>query len=577
MNFCHGLRGLLLLALLCTSTLALAEATLEVRIKPSNRALRANIEAHIGTLGDRDEEALRRFRRSAENQARRAAEALGYYQAEITSRVEGGNKPSLHLLVVPGEPVRLRHVVVRIDGEASKLRAFRLPEGGVLMVPGAQLNHGVYDDARRLIQNQALRFGFFDGKFTSQRLDIDPQAGFADISLIYESGPRYYLGDVTFEGRTPFDLDLLERFVPFKPNTPYDSGEVARLSQNLQASRYFEDVRVTAVPVKGKGLTIPVTVQLSPSRPRTVGLGLGYSTDVGPRARANWTRHWINSRGHRLGAETSVSEPRQTVGTWYEIPLDPPTTDTLRFTTGYQREQLVDVDSRLFTVGTEWQSRLPSDWLRVVSLNWEQERFDFGDGSDDGRSNFLIPGVRYSVTRSDNNLDPSVGYSLQFDVRGAKEGIVSDTDFTYASVLARGLYTLPGGHRLLARVQTGGIATTDFDSIPPSLRFFAGGDQSVRGYEYQTLSPRDSAGNRVGGRYLLVGSLEYQYPITERWRVATFVDRGNAVDSLSAAMKTGAGMGVRWVSPVGPIRLDLAKALDDPGGWRIHFSMGPEL
>ncbi|MNQ93077.1 Translocation and assembly module TamA precursor [compost metagenome] len=99
----------------------------------------------------------------------------------------------------------------------------------------------------------------------------------------------------------------------------------------------------------------------------------------------------------------------------------------------------------------------------------------------------------------------------------------------------------------------------------------------MRGYDYQTLSPEDSNGKKVGGRYLLVGSAEYQFPLTEKWRLAAFVDRGNAMDSLNAAMKTGAGFGVRWVSPVGPIRLDLAKALDDPGGYRIHFSMGPEL
>ncbi|BCD89373.1 hypothetical protein PSm6_57800 [Pseudomonas solani] len=308
-----------------------------------------------------------------------------------------------------------------------------------------------------------------------------------------------------------------------------------------------------------------------------MGLGVGFSTDVGPRARANWTRHWVNPQGHRLGAETEVSASRQNVGAWYEIPLDPPLTDSLRFTSGFQREQLVDVESRRFTLGTQWQSKLPDDWQRVVSLRWEQESYDFGDGSPDGRSSFLIPGIGYSVTRSDNRLDPSQGYHLQVDLRAAKEGILSDADMTYASALAKGLYTLPGGHRVLARAQVGGIATTDFSAIPPSLRFFAGGDQSVRGYDYQTLSPEDRQGNKVGGRYLVVGSAEYQYPVAERWRIAAFVDRGNAMDSLNAAMKTGAGIGVRWVSPVGPIRLDLAKALDDPGGFRIHFSMGPEL
>ncbi|MGX5727037.1 autotransporter assembly complex protein TamA [Metapseudomonas otitidis] len=576
MNVRQGMRGLLALALSALCPLALAKASLEVKVSPANAELKANIEAFIGSLGDRDETALRRFRRAAEEQARQAAQALGYYQAEIDSQVRPGKDPVLQLDVQPGEPVRLRQVTVRVEGEAAGLKAFKVPKSKAL-APGEPLNHGLYEDAKKLIQSQALRYGFFDGRFRSQRLDIDPRAGVADIELIYDSGPRYALGRVAFDGDTPFDPDLLARLVPFPPNTPYDADQVAKLSQNLQASGYFEEVRVDAQPEPGAGRLIPVKVRLGAVKPRTLGLGVGFSTDVGPRARANWTRHWINPQGHRLGAESEISTARQSVGTWYEIPLDPPLTDSLRFTSGFQREQLTDVESRRFTLGSQWQSKLPNDWQRVVSLRWEQEIYDFGDGSPNGRSSFLIPGIGYSVTRSDNRLDPNQGYHLQLDVRAAKEGVLSDADMTYASAMAKGLYTLPGGHRLLGRVQAGGIATTDYGAIPPSLRFFAGGDQSVRGYDYQTLSPEDRQGNKVGGRYMVVGSAEYQYPIAERWRIAAFVDRGNAVNNLKDKLKTGAGIGVRWVSPVGPIRLDLAKALDDPGGFRIHFSMGPEL
>nr|WP_205894784.1 autotransporter assembly complex family protein [Pseudomonas otitidis] len=570
------MRGLLALALSALCPLALAKASLEVKVTPANAALKANIEAFIGSLGDRDETALRRFRRAAEEQARQAAQALGYYQAEIDSQVRPGKDPVLRLDVQPGEPVRLRQVTVRVEGEAADLKAFKVPKSKTL-APGEPLNHGLYEDAKKLIQSQALRYGFFDGRFRSQRLDIDPRAGVADIELIYDSGPRYALGRVAFDGDTPFDPELLARLVPFPPNTPYDADQVAKLSQNLQASGYFEEVRVDAQPEPGTGRLIPVKVRLGAVKPRTLGLGVGFSTDVGPRARANWTRHWINPQGHRLGAESEISTARQSVGTWYEIPLDPPLTDSLRFTSGFQREQLTDVESRRFTLGSQWQSKLPDDWQRVVSLRWEQEIYDFGDGSPNGRSSFFIPGIGYSVTRSDNRLDPNQGYHLQLDVRAAKEGVLSEADMTYASAMAKGLYTLPGGHRLLGRVQAGGIATTDYGAIPPSLRFFAGGDQSVRGYDYQTLSPEDRQGNKVGGRYMVVGSAEYQYPVAERWRIAAFVDRGNAVNNLKDKLKTGAGIGVRWVSPVGPIRLDLAKALDDPGGFRIHFSMGPEL
>lgn len=559
-----------------------AQSELRVEVKPANKALRANVEGYIGSLGDRDEDALVRFSRGAEEQAQKAAQALGYYQAQIDTEVRPGARadqpPQLIIRIEPGEPVRLRNVTVRVEGPASELKSFRVPDGKALR-SGQVLNHGNYEDAKRVIQNQAARYGFFSGHFERQRLAVDPQAGVADIELIYQSGPRYRLGAVTFAGDAPLDDDLLQRMVSFKPGTPYDSELIAELNNDLQSSGYFEGVRVDAAPPAAVDQIIPVEVLLDIRKPRTMGLGLGYSTDVGPRGKANWTRHWVNPQGHSYGWETELSAPRQNVGLWYDIPLDPPLTDKLRFAGGYQYEELAGTDtlSKLLTVGPEWHSKLPSGWQRVISLKYQREEYRLGD--DSGLSNLLMPGVSYSYLRSDNRIDPHNGYRLQFEVRAAKEGIVSDTNLLYGNVLLKGLTTLGQRHRFLGRLQFGGSATNGYkNNIPPSLRFFAGGDQSVRGYDYQTLSPENSDGDRIGGRYMIAGSAEYQYSVAEKWRVATFVDQGNSFNSLDLpSLKTGVGIGVRWVSPVGPLRLDLAKALDDEGGIRLHFSMGPEL
>ncbi|NWB94028.1 autotransporter assembly complex protein TamA [Pseudomonas agarici] len=565
-----------LLALLC-SMAALAQSELDVRVKPANDELKSNVQGYIGSLGNRGERGLERFSRGAEEQARKAAQALGYYQPQIESEVEGGKTPRLILTIDPGEPVRLRNVTVRIEGPAARLKTFRVPKSDTLK-PGAVLNHGHYEDAKRLIQNQASRYGFFSGRFTAQKLSVDPQAGVADIELVYDSGPRYALGKVHFAGDTPFDDDLLQRMVPFKPDTPYDSELIAELNQALQSSGYFDGVRVDATPTAATAQVIPVDVQLQTRKPRTMGLGLGYSTDVGPRGKANWTRHWVNGEGDSYGIESEISAPRQNVGIWYDHPLDPPLTDKLRWAAGYQYEELANTDSlsKLLTVGPEWHSMLPSGWQRVISLKWQREEYRLGD--DSGLSTLLMPGVSYSYLRSDNRIDPHNGYRLQFDAKVAKEGLGSDNNLLYSTALVKGLTTVWDKHRFLGRVQVGGSATNGYKSVPPSLRFFAGGDQSVRGYDYQTLSPENSDGDRIGGRYMVAGSLEYQYSVADKWRVATFVDQGNSFNSLDfPSLKTGVGIGVRWVSPVGPIRLDLAHALDDPGGIRLHFSMGPEL
>jgi translocation and assembly module TamA len=564
-------------ALLVFASSVFAEARLQVRVEPANSALERNIEGHIGSLGERDSEALQRYRRAAELQARNAVQALGYYHAQISSKVGSGKKPSLTIEVKAGEPVHLRNVTLRIEGPASQLQAFQLPDDPQLR-SGAQLNHGRYDAARLSIQNQAARLGFFSGRFTRRQLNIDPESGTADIQLIFDSGPRYQLEAVQFVGDLQLQEQLLQRMLPFKSTTPYDSDLIVKLSQALNSSGYFESVLIDVNPNRAVAEVIPVKVQLQMRKPRSLGLGVGYSTDVGPRARASWMRHWANAAGHSYGAEMEVSEPRQVLGLWYDIPLDPPLTDKLRLGASYEFDHIADndVDSRLLSLGPEWHSQLESGWLRIISLKWQHEEYDLGGQA--GNSNLLMPGVSYALLNSDNPIDPSHGYRLQFDLAGAGENLGSDTTLWHGNVLYRGLTTVARKHRFLGRAQLGATEGSALYNVPPSLRFFAGGDQSVRGYDYQSLAPEDRSGRRIGGRYLAAGSLEYQYGIAEQWRLASFVDRGNSFDSLDQPeLKRAVGLGVRWISPVGPIRVDLARALDDGGGLRLHFSMGPEL
>ena len=551
-------------------------AELDVDVQPSNNALRENVENYIGDLGDRSEQELLRYSRIARDQAEKALQALGHYNSTIETEVIDGDTPRLQLRISPGEPVRLRDITLRVEGPASQLEAFRVPRNR--LKSGAVLNHGNYESAKQQILNQASRYGFFDGRFVSQRLAVDPAQNVADVELVFESGPRYVLGEVRFEGDSPFDPDLLARMVPFEAGTPYDSELVAELNQAMLSSGYFEGVRVDANPSSADAQRIPVAVLLTTRDPRTLGLGLGFSTDVGPRMRFDFLRHWVNPQGHSYGIESEISAPRQNIGLWYDVPLDPPLTDKLRYAAGYQYEQIADDDSlsQLLTVGPEWHRKLPSGWQRVWSLKWRHEQYELGD--DTGTSTLLMPGVAYSFLRSDNRINPNRGYRLEFEVAAAKKGLLSDADVVHANATVKGLTTLADRHRFLGRVQVGGNWTDEYTNVPPSLRYFAGGDQSVRGYDYQSLSPTNSDGDRIGGRYQLAVSAEYQYSVTEQWRVATFVDQGNAFNSLDfPSLKSSVGLGVRWVSPVGPIRVDLAHPLDGNGGVRLHFSMGPEL
>ena len=320
-------------------------------------------------------------------------------------------------------------------------------------------------------------------------------------------------------------------------------------------------------------------VELTRRERRSLSAGVGFSTDVGPRFRGNWREHWVNPQGQSRSADTELAQLRQSVSAGYEIPLDPPMTDRLRVGGGLQREDIEDVESELATLGVQWQHRFETDWLQILSLRWEGERYTIGDDDETGTSSLLLPGASYSRLVQDSALDPSKGYNLRIDVSGAHRALLSAADILHIKASAKGLTTLAYKHRFLARFQIGGLGTNSFTDVPPSLRFFAGGDQSVRGYGYETLSPLNDSGATEGGRYLIAGSVEYQYEFVNNWRSALFVDHGNAINQLLDPLATGVGVGVRWISPVGPLRLDLAKGLNPEfgGDWRIHFSMGPEL
>lgn len=574
----RALFSLLLLAM--TPTLALAEQV-TVEVKGDYPGLQDNAEAFIQKVEGRTADSLRRYVSTAKTQIKNALKALGYYEPEIDWEIvrpdEDDGSPQLLLTVTPGEPVLVRSRTVEIKGPAGQDSEFNLNLPARPAV-GDVLNHGQYNSLRQTIQNTASRLGYFNGQFETRRLAVNPEEKAADITLVFDSGERFRLGDVRFDEGHGFDTSLLNQFVTFEPGTVYHSDKITRLNSDLSNSGYFANVDVNADPSSANDGVIPVEVALRTRDPRSIAAGIGFSTDVGPRLRGNWREHWINSMGHRRGAETELSQPRQNVSAWYELPLDPPMTDSIRLSAGYQREDIEDVESELLTLEQQWNHQLDSGWLQTAFIRLEEERFRFGDGSED-RSRLLLPGVGYSRLNANSAFDPSRGYRLSLEVTGAHRAVVSDADIFHVFAQAKGLYTLADKHRFLSRVRLGGVATNRFEDVPPSLRFFAGGDQSVRGYGYETLSPEDSDGVGVGGRYLMVGSLEYQYEFIDSWRAAVFVDEGNAVDNFSDSLATGAGVGIRWISPVGPIRLDVAKGLNPEfgGGWRVHFSMGPEL
>lgn len=343
----------------------------------------------------------------------------------------------------------------------------------------------------------------------------------------------------------------------------------------------------------------PVRISLNAQQPTTVEAGIGYGTDTRLRGRAQFRRNLINDRGHSLEGNLELSRIRRALDVRYNLPYRHPLNDTLTVLAGYEYEQNNRVydgfTTDLLTVGVQRNLRPEgSDWNYAYWLRYRLDQFSLSDGLDGGatdtglllgstRQQTLLLGGSANKLVSNDPTNPTRGYRLLFQADAGSDAILSDTNLLILKASARGLYTTPDGqHQLTGRLDGGHIWSGDFSKTPPSLRFFAGGDQSIRGYDYRSLSPQQNLQGRlinVGGENLLTGSLEYGYQFRPGWWGAGFIDAGNAYDNqFSNKTYVGIGAGLRFKTPVGPVRVDVAAGVsEDSVPIRLHFFIGPPL
>ncbi|WP_191237001.1 autotransporter assembly complex protein TamA [Cobetia marina] len=325
------------------------------------------------------------------------------------------------------------------------------------------------------------------------------------------------------------------------------------------------------------GPIIPVDISLIPADRHKFETGIGYATDVGPRLQFSWEMPWVNRYGHSMTNSLFLSSPEQTFEGEYRMPLADPLKDSYVLEYGVAIVDDDDETSNETTVrfGREW--KFDNGWQQKIYLGASYD--DFTIASDTGQVFLLYPGVSWTRTRTRPKAFPMWGDRQKLTVEYGNQIWGSDENFVWTQFDTNWIRSIGNNHRFVARAGIGNLDTDNFHGMPNSKRFYAGGDSSVRGYSYESLSPEDDDGDDEGGSSLLTSSLEYDYRLTGDWWGAAFYDAGNAFDGWDALeLKTAAGMGIRWISPVGPIRLDIAHPFDDDDNdYRIHFSIGPEF
>jgi len=570
------------LVLACLLTLGgICVTHAQVSISGVEAHVRDNILAYL-RLDDEPCDApawrVRRLFAEAEKDIREALEVVGYYNAEIERKLETGDSCwQANFIITPGKPVVLRTVSIEIDTGGTEDSELENVVQECALKTGDVLQHANHDACRRRMTRRASDRGYFAARFTERRIDVYPDAHAADITLLFVTGPRYVFGAITFD-QAVLDPDLLQRFVRITPGEPYEVERVRRLQRYLVSSAYFDQVLLSRHPRGEPDYDVPIHFELTPGKKFQYNTGIGFATDVGPKLRFGVLNRRTNSYGHQAEFEINLSKVISDIGISYRIPLDKPK-DWFIMDAGYKIEDNDSFESNLFTTGVQRVQEGENKWIRTLFLNLRLEDYSTSV-LDDDRSKLLTPGVSYAFVEEDYPPRPLSGHRSSVQMRGAVEGLISDTSFLQFYGNTKWVFGLWSGGRLLTRAEAGFTMIDRLATLPASVRFFAGGDTSVRGYAYKSLGPEDPFGNVVGGENLLVGSIELDQQIAQEWSVAAFIDSGNAYNQFEDFnTATGVGVGIRWFSPLGPVRFDVAIPLekDAPDEYRIHITLGPDL
>lgn len=572
-----GLRFILILLTLmyCCVPSVYAARMMKLQVKGLKGELLTNVEDRLKAIESKNMSDTPQFRRQVTSEIQQALRALGYYDPHIQFATEKGNIHTFFIAQVNrGKPVLIERVNINIDGEGRKDPSFaHLLRDNTPQV-GNVLNHGVYSTFKKRLQSMALSRGYFDSELKRSQLAVADKLRQAFWFIDFETGERYRIGKVTFN-KTAICEDYLRRIIPFKEGDYYSSEAISIFSSRLSSSNWFNGITVLPdIHKAGKDKMIPLYVTAIPRKKNIFDVGLGYSTDIGTRGRLGWTKPWINSRGHSIQSNFSVSKVEQSLTGSYKIPLaQSPLEHYYTFQTGYKHENNNDTYSHAYSFGIRrnWDSF--DNWQRSVGMNVSYNRFTQANVS---YTTFLLyPSFNLYRVKQRGGMLPMWGDSQQYSLEVAGHGAGSDITFLRFTMQQAWIRSLWDEHRFIVRANFGFIETGDFDRVPPSFRYFAGGDRSIRGYNYQSISPRDSNGKLLGASRLLTGSFEYQYRLTNKWWGAVFVDSGEALNSFNHHdFHTGAGFGVRWVSPIGPIKLDVARPVDNKGKHSVHFYVG---
>jgi translocation and assembly module TamA len=502
----------------------------------------------------------------------------GYYDASVdprTERVGGGLR--VVLAVEPGQ--QYRFVSVELPGlanagpEAAKLRDAFAVKAGDPVIASDVIAAGTAL-TRALGQN-----GFAGAKLGEQQIEVNHQTRLASLVLPVDPGPVARFGSIRVSGKPPFSARHVATIARFRRGDLFKQSEVDDLRRALIATTLVSSAEIQLVPVEG-GRVVDLAVKLEPAPSHTIAGELGYGTGQGARVEVSWTdRNFFNPEGAlTLRGVLGTTEQLAAVQFRRSNFLQRDQVLNIIASAGHQKFDAYEARTILLSASIERQSNFiwqkKWTWTYGPELLATDERGVFNlSGIKDTRTFFIaaLP-VSLGYDGSDNLLDPTRGFRLSG--RLSPEISMQGGRFTYAraQVDASAYHPVSDSVVLAGRIRLGTIFGTSAFDVAPSRRFYSGGGGSVRGYGYQQLGPKDVDGDPIGGRGLAEFGLEARVRLKQfggNFGIVPFFDGGSlTTKSLPtlANMRYAAGLGVRYYSSFGPIRIDVGVPLNRQKG-----------
>ncbi|MDA3902476.1 MAG: autotransporter assembly complex protein TamA [Desulfuromusa sp.] len=520
---------------------------------------------------------LRRYQKQLPELVSGILEPYGYFHSQVSSLIEQiePGEYQLNIDISPDEPLRVTNLELNLTGPGADLPELRQVLAEFPLQTDNILRQDLYEAGKTALLKGAVNLGYLDAGFRQHQILVDRGKRKVDIILRLDSGVRYRFGKTLFVGRGSYPERFLNRYLSYSEGEYFSHNQLGQTQLNLLNADLFRSISIHPLTDQKEADLMPVQIDLQPAPRHRLRPGIGYGTDTGVRGSLRYRNLNLLHRGHELQGELVLAEKKQSILSTYIIPdLDRLDSQTL-LRVGVDREETDSYLSReLFSEG-EYQRSFRKSLTGSLFVRLSQEHSRIGDETN--RSQMLLPGVRLSWRQVDDPLTPRRGIQASLKLQGSHNALLSDTSLLQLSGQITALRPLPRQYSLLLRLRGGTTWHNDpFNGLPASLRFFAGGDRSVRGYSYQSLGPTDDQGQVIGGKHLLVANLELEKRLNPNWGIAVFYDIGNAFDSLSDyELEQGAGIGVSRYTRIGPLRLDLARQIGKAKNkYRLHVSVG---